>query len=179
MRVFISDIITIKDRYDGPDYYHLMGKLQSGLVINIEDLFYDLRSYNGFHAEMLLIVMRDPYLELEKGINNQLFLPEKYYSFEFINELKRRNLLKSRSNWGSVVSTGEYIDPYTIPEDWLSLIKPNAYKVMLEEPTALKTEDGIYLISPLHSRKRVPIEEFPQKVSIATSSIDLVAWNPI
>lgn len=179
MKVFISDIISIKDRYDGPDYYHLIGKIQSGLKIKIKDIFYDLRSYNGFNVEMLLMVTRDPYLELEKGIYSQLFLPEKYYSFEFINELKRRKLLKSRSNWGSVILTGEYIDPYTIPENWVSLIKPNAYKVMLEEPTALKTEDGIYLISPLHSRKRVPIEEFPQKVSIASKSINLAAWYPI
>ena len=44
MRVFVSDIIIKKDKY-GPDYYWIVGRLQSGIEVIIEDIYYDLRKY--------------------------------------------------------------------------------------------------------------------------------------
>ena len=178
MKVFISDIIRKHDKY-GSDYTWLVGKLQSGLEIIIKNFFYDLQRYEGHHVEMLLSVMRSPYLELERGIHNQLFLPEEYYSIELIDELLKEKGFISRDNRKSIILTGEYIEPYTVPQKWIPLITSKWHKSLIREPSALKTSDGVFLLNPFHLRKKVPIEHFPQLVTIATGSIELVAWHPL
>ena len=72
MRVFVSDIIIKKDKY-GPDYYWIVGRLQSGIEVIIEDIYYDLRKYKCCYVEMLLSFMRSPYLEQKRGIYNSFF----------------------------------------------------------------------------------------------------------
>lgn len=178
MRVFISDIIIKHDRY-GPDYTWLVGQLQSGLEIIINNFYYDLQRYKGHHVEMLLSVLRSPYLELERGIHNQLFSPEEYYSVELIDELLEEKGLNSIISRECIILTGEYIDSYIVPQKWIPLITSKWLKSLLREPSALKTGDGIFLLNPFHLRKKVPIEEFPQQVTIATGSIELVAWLPL
>jgi hypothetical protein len=178
LKVFISDIIIKKDKY-GPDYYWLVGRLQSGLEIIIKDFYYNLQRYKGYHVEMLLSVMRSPYLELERGIHHQLFLPEEFYSIELIDELLKEKGFISRDSRKRIILTGEYIEPYTVPQKWIPLITSKWHKSLLREPCALKTGDGIFLLNPFHLRKKVPIEEFPQLVTIATGSIELVAWQPL
>ena len=180
MKVFISDIIVKKDKY-GPDYYWLVGRLQSGLEIIIKDIYYDLHRYVGHHVEMLLSVLRSPYLELERGIHNKLFAAEEYYSVELIDELLKKKGFNpySRDKRKRVILTGEYIDSYTIPEKWVPLIKPKSFKLLLKKASALKTGDGIFLLNPFHLRKKIPIEEFPRDVTIASGSISLAAWHPL
>ncbi len=180
MRVFISDIIVKKDKY-GPDYTWLVGRLQSGLEIIIKDIYYNLQGYKGQNVEMLLFVLRSPYLELERGIHNQLFLPEEYYSVKLIDELLKKKgfNLYSRDSRKRIILTGEYIEPYNIPKKWIPLITSKWHKSLLREPSALKTGDGIFLLNPFHLRKRVPIEEFPREVTIATGSISLAAWHTL
>ena len=128
---------------------------------------------------MLLCVMRSPYAEYKKGMNNQLFLPEEYYSVELIDELKREKGFHSSGNKKRVILTGEYIDSYDIPEKWIPLIKSKWFKRILKRPSAINTSHGIFLLYPFHLRKNVPIERFPKKVSLITGCIDLAAWHPI
>lgn len=180
MKVFISDIIIKKDKY-GPDYYWLVGSLQSGLEIIIKYSYNDLQRYKGEHVEMLLCVLRSPYLELERGIHNQLFAAEEHYSVELIDELLKIKgfSLYSRDSRKRIILTGEYIDSYIIPKEWIPLITSKWFKSILKEPSAIRTDDGIFLLNPFHLRKRVPIEEFPREVTIATGSISLAAWYPL
>ena len=178
MKVFISDIIRKHDKY-GSDYTWLVGQLQSGLEIIINNFYYDLQKYKSHHVEMLLSVLRSPYLELERGIHNQLFSPEEYYSVELIDELLEKKGFNSISSRESIILTGEYIEPYIVPKKWIPIVKSKWLKSLLREPSALKTRDGIFLLDPFHLRKKVPIEEFPQQVTIATGSIELVAWLPL
>jgi hypothetical protein len=178
LKVFISDINVKEDKY-GPDYFWITGRLSSGLEIIITEFYYDFRKYIGRHVEMLLCVLRSPYLELEKGIYNQQFLSEEYYSVELIDELLEKKGFNSRDIKRDIILTGEYIDSYIIPKKWTSLIEQKYFKILLKDPSAIKTSDGIFLLSPFHLRKSVPIEEFPREVTIATGSIDLVAWYPL
>ena len=115
MRVFVSDIIVKEDKY-GPDYYWIVGKLQSGIEVIIKDVYYDLQNCIGHHVDMLLSFMRSPYLELQRGIHNQLFLSEEFYSVELIDELLSKNGVTSDGNERTIILIGEYIDSYTIPE---------------------------------------------------------------
>ncbi len=174
MSVFISDIIVKKDKY-GPDYYWIVGQLSSGMKVIIEDIYFDLRKYVGYHIEMLLSFMRSPYLELQMGIHNKLFLSEEHYSVELIDELLDKEGVISSGNERVVILTGEYIESYTIPEKWNSLIQRKSFKSLFKNPSALKTEDGTYLLYPFHSRKRFPIEEMSQEVIMA-GSLRLEAW---
>lgn len=179
LRVLISDISVIEvKKYDGVTF-KITGQLQSGLKIKINDLFYDLRKYIGQQIEMLLCVLRSPYAEHEMGINDQPFLPEEYYSIELIDELKEKKGFNSKGNKKHVILTGEYIDTYVIPEKWTPLMEPRWFKRILKEPSAIKTDDGIFLFYPFHMRKKAPLESFPKNVTIVTGCIDLAAWHPI
>ena len=178
MRVFISDISVKKNIYG--NYYEILGELQSGLEIYIEDNHYDLEGCIGRHVEMLLSVYRSPYFELERGLNNeQLFIPWKYYSIEAIEELKKKLGSSSRSSKKSLILTGEYIDAYIIPEEWIPHITTNLYKglLLLKKPAALRTENGVFLLDMVHLEKKVPIKQFPREVSIGTGCIKLAAWH--
>lgn len=179
MKVFISDISVIEDKKYGGVTYSITGQLQSGLEIKINDLFYDLQRYNGHHVEMLLCVFRNPYAEYKKGMINQPFLPEEYYSIELIDELKEKKGFNSKRIKKHVVLTGEYLDSYVIPEKWIPLMEPKWFKRILKEPSAIKTEHGIFLFYPFHMRKRASIESFPKNVAILTGCIDLAAWHPL
>ena len=177
MNVFISDIIAKKDKY-GPDYYWIVGQLPSGKKAIIEDISFDLRRYIGQHVEMLLSFMRSPYSELKMGIHNKLFISEKYYSIELIDELLNSEGAISGGDEGVIILTGKHIDSYTIPEKWNPLIQRTSFKALFNKPSALKTEDGIYLLYPFHSRKQVPLEEMSQEV-IMGGTLRLEAWLPI
>ena len=177
MKVFVVDINFKKDERSGKVYPWITGRLRSGLEIEIQNFFYDLQGYIGHHVEMLLCVLRSPYLELERGIHNQLFSPEKYYSVELIDELLEKKGFNSKDNGRhDIILTGEYIDSYIIPKKWISLIREKWFKSVLKEPSAIKTNDGIFFLYPFHLRKKVPIERFPKIVTIATGCIDLAAW---
>ena len=173
----MSDIVVKKDKY-GPDYYWIVGRLQSGIEVIIKDIYYDLREYIGHHVEMLLSFIRSPYCEQQRGIHNQIFLPERFYSVELIDELLSKEGVISTGNERTVILTGEYIDSYTIPEKWTPLIQRKTFKALFKEPSALKTEDGTYLLYPWHSTKRVSIEEIPQEVIMA-GALRLEAWSPL
>ncbi|MFX0039560.1 MAG: hypothetical protein ACFFCY_17520 [Promethearchaeota archaeon] len=177
MKVYISNIEVIEDKKFGGVSYRITGQLQSGLEIKINDLFYDLREYIGCYVEMLLCVLRSPYGEQKKGMNNHYFLPEEYYSENLINELKAIGL--SSKGKERYTLTGEYIESHIIPEKWISLIEPKWFKRILKEPSVIKTEDGIFLLYPFHIRKNMSIKSFPKKVTIITGCIDLAAWYPL
>ncbi|MFW9896811.1 MAG: hypothetical protein ACFFD7_13480 [Candidatus Thorarchaeota archaeon] len=180
MRVFISDLSVKRNRYGS--YYEILGELQSGLEIYIEDHYYDLEECIGRHVEMLLSVLRSPYLELERGINNdQLFAPWKYYSIEVIEEMKKKMGSRSVNSKKNLILSGEFIDSYVIPEGWIPCITSDLYKGLFlrKKPSALRTEDGLFLLRSVHLEKKVPIEQFPQQVTIGTGCIDLVAWYPL
>ena len=180
MRVFVLDINFEKDDRSGKFYPWITGRLKSGLEIKIQNFFYDLQGYIGHHVEMLLCVLRSPYLEFKKGMNDQPFLSEKYYSIELIEELKERKGFNSKDNETKrMMITGEFIDSYIIPQEWMPLIKSQWFKSVLKEPSAINTDDGIFLLYSFHLRKRVPIERFPKIVTIATGCIDLAAWHPL
>ncbi len=166
LRVFVSDIIAKKDKH-GFDYYWVVGRLQSGVEVIIDDYYNDLREYIGRHIDMLLSFMRSPYCEQKRGIRSQIFLAEKYYSVELIDELLSKEGVVSTSNKRVIKLTGKFIDSYTIPEKWAPLTRRKSFKVFFKEPSALKTEDGTYLLTPFHLRRRVPIEKIPQEVTMA------------
>ena len=156
----------------------MTGKLESGLEIKITDLFYDLQDYIGHYVEMLLCVFRNPYSEYKLGMINQPFLTEKYYSIDLIDELKKGKSFNSVVNKRHMILTGEYIDSYDIPKNWIPLMEPKWFKQILKEPSAIKTSDGLFLLYPFHTRKKKPIENFPRVVTIVAGRIDLVAWRP-
>jgi len=158
-----------------------VGRLQSGLEIIITSFYDDLQRFIGKSVEMLLSVLRSPYLELERGIHSSYFATEDYYSVELIDELIKQKKINpiSKDRRKRIILTGEYIDSYTIPEKWDNLIRPKVFKCLLKGSSALKTNDGIYLLNPFHTRKKIPIEKFPREVTIATGSITLVAWHPL
>ncbi|MFX1327012.1 MAG: hypothetical protein ACFE91_02565 [Promethearchaeota archaeon] len=174
MRIFISDIIVKKDRY-GSDYYWIVGQLRCGKRVIIEDVYFNLQKYIDHRIEMLLSFMRSPYLELQMGIHNEIFLSEEYYSVELIDELLNTKGVILSGKEKIIILTGEYIDSYTIPEKWKSLIQRKSFKMLFKDPSALKTEDGTYLLYPFHSRKRFPIESISQRVTMA-GSLRLEAW---
>jgi len=173
----VSDIIDKKDKYDGLNYYWIVGRLQSGKEIIIEDIYYDLRESIGRHIDMLISFMRSPYCELERGIRNQIFLAEKYYSVELIDELLSKKGFVSTGDERVVTLIGEYIDSYALPEKWAPLTQRRSFEAFFKEPSALKTEDGTFLLNPIHSRKRVPVEQVPRQVTTA-GSLSLEAWTP-
>lgn len=178
MKVFISDITFEKvDRY-GNVYSWITGHLNSGLDIKIHNYFYDLQKYIDHYVEMLLCVLRSPYLEYEKGLSNQPFSSEKFYSLELIGELEEKENLNSKDNGIIITLTGEYIDSFDIPQKWLSHIKSKWSKIIPKEPSAINTEDGIFLLYPFHLKKKIPVEMFPKFITIATGTIDLIAWYP-
>jgi hypothetical protein len=119
----------------------------------INDYYYDLREYIGYYIDMLLSFMRSPYCELKRGIRNEIFLPSKYYSVEVIDELLSKGGAVSTGNEGVVVLTGEYIDSYIIPEKWAPLPQRGSFEMLFKEPSAIKTEDGTFLLYPIHSQR--------------------------
>ena len=179
MRVYISEIKVIEDKKYRGVTFCITGKLQSGLELKINDLFYDLQRYIGYYVDMLLCVLRNPYAEYKMGMINQLFLPEEYYSIKLIEELKKEKSLNSKVNKKWTILAGEYIDSYSIPKKWIPLIKSKWFISTLIEPSAIDTKEGVFLLYPFNLRRRLPIENFPKKVSIATGCIDLVAWHPV
>ncbi len=76
-----------------------------------------------------------------------------------------------------VVLTGEYIEPHTIPAHWIPRITRNYYKSIFKKPCVLKTEHGTFLLNPWHLEKKVPLEQFPPKITLA-GIVSLVAWHP-
>lgn len=128
---------------------------------------------------MLLCVLRSPYAEFKKGMNNQLFKSEDYYSVDLIDELKEKKGFKSKNNKKHFILTGEYIDSYAIPEKWIPLMEPKWFRRTLKYASVIKTDEGIFLLYPFHMRKSALIESFPRIVTIITGCIDLAAWHPI
>lgn len=179
MKVYILDIEAIEDRKYGGITYRIKGQLQSGLEIKINDLFYDLQGYVYHHVEMLLCVLRSPYAESKKGINNQLFLSEEYYSVELIDELLESKGIKPKKDKKWVKLTGKYYDSYVVPKKWVPLIKSEWFKPLLNRASAIETTDGIFLLYPYHMNLNPSIKEIPPRVSLITGSIDLVAWYPV
>ena len=96
---------------------------------------------------------------------------------EVVNELVREEIVDSADHEGVVVLTGEYIDSYTIPEKWAPLPQRGSFEMLFKEPSALKTEDGTFLLNPIHLKRSVPIEKIPKKVTMA-GGLDLEAWMP-
>ncbi len=178
MRVYISNITAIEDKKYGGTTFKIIGQLQSGLELKINDLFYDLRSCIGHHVEMLLCVFRNPYAEYKMGLSEQPFLSEEYYSIELIEEVKKGKDFNSLGNKKRIVLTGEYLDTYVIPEKWVPLMEPKWFKRILKKPSAIKTDDGVFLFYPFHMRKKETMESFPRTVTIVTGRIDLAAWYP-
>ena len=176
LRVFVSDIIVKKDKYHG-DYCWIVGRLQGGMEVIIEDIYNDLRECIGRHVDMLMSFIRSPYSELKRGIHNQIFLPEEYYSVELIDELLGKRGVVSTYNKRATTLTGEYIDSYAIPEKWAPLTQRGSFEALFKEPSALKTEDGTFLLYPIHSRRRVPVEQIPQEVTMV-GGLSLEAWTP-
>lgn len=127
---------------------------------------------------MLLSFMRSPYCELQRGIRNEIFTPEQYYSVELVDELFREDVISSASDGRVVILTGEYIDSYDIPEKWAPLPQRGSFQALFKEPSALKTEDGTFLLYPFHSRIGVPVEQVPLKVTMV-GSLKLEAWKAI
>lgn len=176
LKVFVSDVIAKKDKH-GFDYYWVVGRLQSGVEVIIDDYYYDLREHMGRHIDMLISFMRSPYCEQKRGIRSKIFLPEKFYSVELVDELLSKKGVVSTGNKRVIELAGEFIDSYTIPEKWAPLTQRKSFKVFFKEPPALKTKDGTYLLSPFHLRRRVPFEKIPQEVTMA-GGLNLEAWTP-
>ena len=176
MRVLILDITVKKDK-DGYNYYWVVGRLQSGMEIIFKDIYYDLRKYIGHRIDILISFMRSPYCELQRGIQNQIFLQETFYSVELIGELLNQEGIVSAGNEGVVVLTGKLINSYIIPEKWISSTQRKLFKILFKEPSALRTEDGAFLLYPFHLQKQIPIDQIPQEVTMA-GSLRLEAWTP-
>ena len=175
LRVFVLDVIAKTDKYRS-DWYRVVGRLPSGVEVIIDDYYYDLRECVGRYVDMLLSFMRSPYSELKRGIRNEIFLPEKYYSVELVDELLSKQGVVSTGGESVVILTGEYIDSYTVPEEWAPLPQRNSFKMVFKEPSALKTEDGTFLLYPFHARRGVPIEEIPREVTMA-GGLKLEVWT--
>lgn len=176
MKVLVLDNVS-KSKFGYFAGYEIIGRLESGLEVYIKSYRDNLEEYINRYVKMLLCVTRSPYLE--RGKKNQLFLPYKHYSIELIDELLNELSVSPVTNEKELILTGEFIDSYTIPEEWAPLITSNFFKDLLTHSSALKTGHGIFLLSPQHLEKRVPIKEFPPRVSIATGLIELVAWTQI
>ena len=176
LKVFVAEVIAKKDK-DGDNYYWVVGRLQSGMEVIVKDIYFDLKEHIGRHIEMLLSFTRSPYCELERGIHSQIFSPFKYYSVELVEELLSQKGVVSTGNERVIVLTGEYVDSYAIPNKWAPLTQRTLFKILYKEPSALKTEDGTFLLYPFHLQKQVPIEQFPREVTMA-GGLRLEAWLP-
>ena len=175
LRVFVSDIV-VKGREHRFDSYLIVGRLQSGMEVIIEDNYHDLRKCIGRHIDMLLSFMRSHYCELQRGLDNQIFLQEKFYSVELVEELVKKEGVVSAGNKRVTELTGEYIDSYIVPEKWAPLTQRKPFGILYKQPSALKTEDGTFLLYPIHSQRRIPIEQIPREVTIA-GGLSLEAWT--
>lgn len=171
----MSDVIVKRDKYHS-DSYWVFGVLQSGVEVIIDDYYYDLRECIGRRVDMLLSFMRSPYSEQKRGIQNEIFLPEKYYSVEVHDELINRDGGASIGGESVLILTGEYVGSYTIPEKWAPLTQRKPFDMLFKEPSALKTEDGTFLLYPIHSQRRVPVEQIPREVTMA-GGLKLEAWT--
>ena len=176
LKVLILDNVS-KSRFGYFAGYEIIGRLESGLEVYIKSYRDNLEEYINRYVKMLLCVTRSPYLE--RGKKNQLFLPYKHYSIELIDELLSELSVSPVTNEKELILTGEFIDSYAIPEEWVPHVTSKFFRDLLTHSSALDTRHGIFLLSPQHLEKRVPIEEFPPQVSIATGLIELVAWTQI
>ena len=172
LRVFVSDVIVKWDKY-GHNSYQITGRLQSGMEVIIDDYYHNLRECIGCYIDMLLSFMRSPYSEQKRGIQNQMFALEKYYSVELVDELIKKS--GSAGCESVIILTGKYIDSYIIPKKWDPLLKRGSFKMLFKHPSALKTEEGTFLLYPFHSRRQIPIEQIPHKVIMA-GGLSLEAW---
>lgn len=175
LRVYVLDVIVKRAKYGRVSYW-VFGTLQSGREVIISDYYHDLREYIGRRVDMLLSFMRSPYSESQKGIQNQYFLPFQYYSVELVDELAEKGVV-STGGENTVILTGEYVDSYVIPEKWTPLPQRGSFKALFTEPAALKTKDGTFLLSPIHSRIQVPVEHIPRELTMA-GGLNLEAWKP-
>ncbi|KKN25523.1 hypothetical protein LCGC14_0883900 [marine sediment metagenome] len=75
-----------------------------------------------------------------------------------------------------IILKGDFIQSYTIPENWDCLITDKADRAMLINLSALKTEDGIFLLRHVHTRTQSAIDKIPKPMLIGTGLISLVAW---
>ena len=178
MKVYITDIIKKRDK-DGSNYTMINGRLQSGLEIIIKNVYYDFQDQEGQQVEMLLSVMRSPYLELQRGLHNKLFGREDFYSVELIDELLGKKGLSSKDDNECIMLNGEYINSYIVPEKWTPFMWSGFFKILPKKLSALKTSDGIFLLNPIHLRRASSTEVFPRIVTIATGYIRLIAWYPL
>ena len=171
------NVDVVEDKYRD-DSYLITGRLPSGMEVVIDDYYYDLREYIEQNVDMLLSFMRSPYHEQKIGINNLIFSSEKYYNVELIDELVNKEIIKPADDEGVVVLTGEYFESYDIPEKWAPLPQRGSFQALFKEPSVLKTKDGIFLLNPFHSRRSVPVERIPQKITMA-GGLNLEAWISI
>ena len=172
----MSDVVVKWDKY-GRDSYWVFGRLQSGMEVIIDDYYFDLREWIGRYIDMLISFMRSPYSELKRGIQNQIFLAEEFYSVELIDELLSQKGVVSTGNERVIVLNGEIIDSYVIPEKWIPLTQRRSFKMLFREPSALRTEDGTFLLYPIHSQRHVQIDQVPREVTMA-GGLTLEAWTP-
>lgn len=180
MKVLLLDTIFEKPDFYGSTSSWIIGQFQSGLEVQIYNIYHDLQGYIGQHVEMLLCVLRSPHLELRKGINNQPFSPDEYYSIDLIEELEEKADINAENNERRhMILNGEFVDSYIIPQEWGPLIKSRWFKGILKNASAIHTDDGVFILYPFHLKKKIPIERFPKTVSIGTGRIDLAAWYPL
>lgn len=168
---------VVEDKYR-EDSYLISGRLLSGREVLIADYYYDLRKHIGRPVEMLLSFIRSPFYERKMGIKCQIFSPEEFYSVKVVNELMSEEKVASTDNAEVVVLTGEYIVSYTIPDKWSGFNYRRPFKSLFKMPSALKTQDGMFLLYPFHSQRQEPLEQIPQKITMA-GSLKLEAWRLI
>jgi hypothetical protein len=147
------------------------------MEVIIEDNYHDLRDYIGYHVDMLISFMRSPYSELQRGIRSQVFSAESFYSVELIDELLSQRRLISTGSEKVTVLVGKYIESYHIPKKWAPLTQRKSFIVLFKEPSALKTKEGTFLLSPFHLQKQIPSERISQEVTMA-GGLSLEAWLP-
>ncbi|TES94484.1 MAG: hypothetical protein E3J90_12360 [Promethearchaeota archaeon] len=100
------------------------------------------------------------------------FLEEDPFYFNFIKTqmtYSKNGLYEFNCTWTD--------DDNAISEVFLRF-NDTIYSVSLfKEPSALKTEEGTFLLSPIHSRRRVPVEQIPREVTVL-GGLSLQAWAP-
>ena len=96
---------------------------------------------------------------------------------ELVDELFGTKEMVTTDNKRATKLTGKYIGSYIIPKKWAPLTQRGSFEALFKEPSALKTEDGTFLLYPFHSRRRVPVEQIPQEVTMV-GGLSLKAWTP-
>ena len=108
-------------------------------------------------------------------------MTEAYYSIEKVDEFKADLAKKygplSKGDTNEIILTGAYIYPYTIPKDWDVIMTDDGGRFLYKNPSALRTKEGIFLLSPFHLRKPASNFKIPKTIIIGTGLISLVAWR--